>query len=363
MVTRYPFVWGDSALRAAFPVTIAPEATNRVMKITRIPTLDGWRGIAILLVLIEHAQKGLFNRVYGGHDWLSLGAHGVTLFFVLSGYLITSRLLDEERIDLGAFYIRRFFRLMPTAFVYLAFIWLFSWVSGVRYIGSGDTISCLLFFRNYYPDAAHSTPFNTFTVHFWSLSVEEQFYLTWPPLLLWVGRKRALPIAVLGIAGCALFRIEHWYWSTGIEANIDKLLVGSVLAILMVETNLRAWLVKFNRILLPACLVSFVFFIRNFHYVIPLSESIFIGLAIASTSVKPHSIFARLLDTKLLSQIGVLSYSLYVWQEFFIVPHWASIGLLLLPLVAVGNWALIEKPLIARGKRIIYARRLPAFGA
>ncbi|HSZ15991.1 MAG TPA: hypothetical protein VK764_02745, partial [Terracidiphilus sp.] len=59
MVTRYPFVWGDSALRAAFPVTIAPEATNRVMKITRIPTLDGWRGIAILLVLIEHAQKGL----------------------------------------------------------------------------------------------------------------------------------------------------------------------------------------------------------------------------------------------------------------------------------------------------------------
>ncbi|MGA9461454.1 MAG: hypothetical protein WBV28_01605, partial [Terracidiphilus sp.] len=141
------------------------------------------------------------------------------------------------------------------------------------------------------------------------------------------------------------------------------LLVGSVLAILMVETNLRAWLVKFNRILLPACLVSFVFFIRNFHYVIPLSESIFIGLAIASTSVKPDSLFGRLLDTKLLSQIGVLSYSLYVWQEFFIVPHWASIGLLLLPLVAVGNWALIEKPWIAQGKRIVYTRRFSACGA
>src|SRR5579863_1674550 len=85
----------------------------------RIPTLDGWRGIAILMVLAAHLQTSLLRGLYGGFRWLDLGQHGVTLFFVLSGYLITTRLLSKPGIDLKAFYLRRFFRLMPCAWVYL----------------------------------------------------------------------------------------------------------------------------------------------------------------------------------------------------------------------------------------------------
>jgi peptidoglycan/LPS O-acetylase OafA/YrhL len=80
--------------------------------LNRIPTLDGWRGIAILLVLFEHIGLSWF----GGYSqpWLLTGQHGVTIFFVLSGFLITTKLLVSP-IDLKQFYIRRFFRLMPAA--------------------------------------------------------------------------------------------------------------------------------------------------------------------------------------------------------------------------------------------------------
>jgi len=94
----------------------------------RVPMLDGWRGIAILLVLVDHIAtmiRGTFPP-----PWLRLGQHGVTIFFVLSGYLITTGLI-EAPIHLKRFYTRRFFRLMPAAWTFLAVLWLLSRVTGV----------------------------------------------------------------------------------------------------------------------------------------------------------------------------------------------------------------------------------------
>src|SRR5260370_34046992 len=117
----------------------------------RIPTLDGWRGIAILMVTVAHAQEGLFNgHAYHDLAWLIIGLHGVAIFFVLSGYLITTRLLSADSIDLKAFYVRRFFRLMPTAWAYLACIGLLAWIMHVDFIGS-DAVACIFFFRNIWP--------------------------------------------------------------------------------------------------------------------------------------------------------------------------------------------------------------------
>ncbi len=85
-----------------------------VTPMNRIKVLDGWRGIAILLVLFDHVQDSLLGHYI--RPWTRTGVHGVTIFFVLSGYLITSKLLQEQidrGISLKAFYIRRFFRLMP----------------------------------------------------------------------------------------------------------------------------------------------------------------------------------------------------------------------------------------------------------
>ena len=81
----------------------------------RIPTLDGWRGVAILLVIVSHLQTSLLGHLYCGYSWMDVGQHGVEIFFILSGYLITTLLLEEEKINLKRFYLRRFFRLEQTA--------------------------------------------------------------------------------------------------------------------------------------------------------------------------------------------------------------------------------------------------------
>jgi peptidoglycan/LPS O-acetylase OafA/YrhL len=152
----------------------------------RTATLDGWRGIAILLVLTEHAGQ---HRQFKGKMWARLGVLGVDIFFVLSGYIITARLIEERRkfstISLSSFYVRRAFRILPLVAVYLATLFLLS-----RFIDLIDfhpaELAGSVFFRNYQIAAL---PRGIYTVHFWSLSIEEHFYLFWPALLVWGGNK------------------------------------------------------------------------------------------------------------------------------------------------------------------------------
>jgi len=100
----------------------------------RIPTLDGWRGIAVLLVLADHVRFALHAEASPG---VATGQHGVTIFFVLSGFLITSKLMEEKNatgsIDLRSFYVRRFFRLMPAAWAFLLFAAMEAAISDTRY--------------------------------------------------------------------------------------------------------------------------------------------------------------------------------------------------------------------------------------
>ncbi len=180
----------------------------------RIPTLDGWRAVAILMVLIAHYQEGDLHHCILGQRWLNLGQHGVSIFFVLSGYLITSNLLTSDKIRLPQFYARRFFRLMPAAWTYLMFLLLLTAFTRMQTIG-GDIWGCLLFFRNYLGE----TTSNTCTLHFWSLSLEEQFYLLWPPLLVLIGRRNALAAAVGGGDGGSQITALHGATDSGCGAT------------------------------------------------------------------------------------------------------------------------------------------------
>jgi peptidoglycan/LPS O-acetylase OafA/YrhL len=139
----------------------------------RILTLDGWRGIAILLVLFNHVMNACVRNI--SSPWLATGHHGVTLFFVISGFLISAN-LTAGPIDLKRFYIRRFFRLMPVAWAYLGVLLLID--ASVHIVSPSAIVSSLFFYRNF-----TGTAFGSSTWHFWSLSLEEQFYLAWPPVL------------------------------------------------------------------------------------------------------------------------------------------------------------------------------------
>ena len=174
---------------------VAPVSLRR----NHLPGLDGLRALAVLSVVAYHFQFG----------WAKGGYLGVDLFFVLSGFLITSLLLEEKfesgRIALGAFWARRARRLLPALFVMLVVVTVFplvaSWMGDQAAVANVDVellhgfgISSFLYYANWYVIAAGHSYFAALTApqplaHTWSLAIEEQFYLVWPLLVFALTRR------------------------------------------------------------------------------------------------------------------------------------------------------------------------------
>src|SRR3974390_1314620 len=163
----------------------------------QIPTLDGWRALAIAGVIACHGLS-LNDAAANSHSHLNafvlgLGQQGVSLFFAISGFLITTLLLDEHRnrgrISLRAFYTRRVFRILPPACTYLLITALLGVLGFIR-LANGEVASGLFIYNNYWPQRSW------YTQHFWSLSMEEHFYLIWPAAIALLGIARARWAAV-----------------------------------------------------------------------------------------------------------------------------------------------------------------------
>ena len=208
------------------------------------PGLDGLRAVAVVAVLLYHF----------GVSWLPGGFLGVEVFFVISGYLITSLLLAEWRADhgiaLGSFWARRARRLLPALFAMLAV------VSAAALIFAPDAVpelrrgipAALVYMTNWYEIVRKQSYFARFgrpplLLHLWSLAVEEQFYLIWPPLLLLGvrrtrGRRRPRVYAALGgaaasaLAGYLLYHpgVDPSRVYYGTDTRASGLLLGAVLA-------------------------------------------------------------------------------------------------------------------------------------
>lgn len=200
-----------------------------------IPSLDGVRAVAILLVVVAHA--GLEHVVPGGL--------GVTVFFALSGYLITTLLrLEQARsgtLDLRAFYLRRALRLGPPLLLVVAASALLAAITGSDGYTREGLLAVLFYYGNYHMilDDFHGVPAGIGVV--WSLAVEEHFYLLYPPLALVLMRKRtpALAAATLGAACVAVLAWRSWlarhgasgeYIAMATDTRIDAILAGCMLA-------------------------------------------------------------------------------------------------------------------------------------
>lgn len=311
-----------------------------------IPTLDGWRAVAILLVLFGH---GSFFALRG-RGWDQIGAHGVEIFFVISGYLITGKLLEEG--SLRNFYLRRAFRILPVLLAYLGAIALLGFVLHKIPVAWKEITTSFFFVRNYcyFPSLSN----NWFTVHLWSLSIEEQFYLVWPLVLLKVGkgtpRRQLLAAALLFALGCAIIGFVHvgralhlggWHWIPFVK--FGGLVVGCMLRIFFSDARAASRTTLFDPLI---C-----------------------GIALCATLVEPASLIGRVLEFSGLRWIGRLSYSLYIWQQLFLgfavvyrpfgLFSMFPINFVSLVAVACASYYLMERPMMRWGHNLARRQSLP----
>jgi peptidoglycan/LPS O-acetylase OafA/YrhL len=289
----------------------------------RIPSLDGLRAVSILLVVVGHLRR---TRGFGELD-LGIGdyAHlGVLVFFVISGFLITSLLRDEyDRngfVSLRAFYARRALRIFPPAYCYMAVAFLVSRLTGA------DVWHAVTYTVNFLPSP--SAPI----VHLWSLSVEEQFYLLWPLVFFRMGPRRAsgvaLAVLVLGpIARGAdrLFLIDTPYHGLPMFPMVaDSLAVGCLLAQWRARLELRQLYLALFRPLPSLALVGFIVIVHRYMTTtagLVLGTScinIAIAILVHRAMFMRNDLGGRLLNARPVVFVGLMSYSLYLWQQIFI---------------------------------------------
>ena len=346
-----------------------------------IPTLDGWRAIAILSVVGCHLSDGLFapTGLWPSTELFTLtryGAFGVDLFFGISGYLITSRLLRARESGVGArlrgFYVRRFFRILPPYLLFVAVLAVLAAGGWVPASGR-ELLSCVFFLRNYlFPASAGGD----YTGHLWSIAVEEHFYLIWPLLLLSVGARRGFWLAGAGAIGVAIWRAFEFrhQWVAGLlpgvgfwprtDIRLDGLLAGAVLALGMEQVELHARVSALTQggrglvapLLVLVCLGAQPPF---FHFWV----AGLIPLALAATVLHPETKGARWLEMRPLVWVGRISYSLYLWNSFFMLTPETprALGMRLqeypwqVPLTfaaAYASYRWVERPLIRWGYRV-----------
>jgi peptidoglycan/LPS O-acetylase OafA/YrhL len=260
----------------------------------------------------------------------TLGDSAVIIFFVLSGFLITSQLESElvrfGSIRLGRFYLRRIFRLVPALFLMVAFAAVLAHY-GLVPLSKMDVFRALTYTADYY-DPKYWT-----VAHLWSLSVEEQFYLLWPFMLLLAGTRRARVIAIAAVFLCPAFRTVAWFGGMDkalvfrrFELVADALALGCILA-LQRDTfrNSRFW----NRLNPTVAIVIsgvIILFWSMAHRLWPASEiagrsfiALAAAIAVAAAVFFPQAKATRLLSWKPLVWLGQISYSLYLWQQMFLV--------------------------------------------
>lgn len=355
--------------------------------------LDSLRGLAILGVILYHIN---FN-------WMPGGFLGVTVFFVLSGYLITDILAMEwkrnKRIDLKKFWLSRARRLLPAMFVMLVITlaWITIFHSSLLEKMRGDSLAALFYVSNWwyiYHKLSYFDNFNQLSPlnHFWSLAVEEQFYVVWPfiislglyhikkqsrmILLICLGAvASALAMAILYEPGADPSRIYY-----GTDTRAFSLLIGAALALIWPSNRLANKIIPKARLILDvvggtALIIILLMFWKTNQYDPFLYNGGMVLLSIATALLvanlaHPASRIAQFLRFRPLRWIGIRSYGIYLWHypiltlttpkvnagDFSLIR--AILQFILIIMIAQISWKYIEKPIRQGALRNIQFKNL-----
>lgn len=353
----------------------------------RIPSLDGFRAISILMVLYGHlggtrnyptATVGALGR------WLGdLGHLGVLVFFVISGFLITTLLMGEREktgtISLKQFYWRRLLRIFPAFYVLLMALGVATLLGWVHLVGR-DFVFAMTYTVNYYPNHPWQVG------HLWSLSIEEQFYLLWPLAMLVLRERRALVLAIAAVFAAPLLRVVIRQYIFHVDphtplagmsifpAMFDYIATGCALALLRPWLLTQSWYLRLtaSRWLLLA--VPLVFLINRLNgYTLAMFfgspvMNVCVALLIESCTRHDRTLAGRFLNWKPVAALGVLSYSLYLWQQPFLNRHsdaWINAfpqNLVFAVAAALLSYFLVERSFLGLRNRFRRGAALPMQG-
>lgn len=317
------------------------------MEKERFNVLDGWRGISILLVLAAHLLP------LGPHAWhlnVASGILGMAFFFVLSGFLVTHFLLS--RYGVVDFLIRRFFRILPLAWLYMTLMFLISPVTLDVWLAH------FLFYSNYPPDRFLAT-----TPHLWSLCVEIHFYLGIALLVALFNKRGLLLIPVLCIAFTLLRVSNGMHYSIITHFRVDEILAGVMLALIYNDKLSAGFRVFLSLASFPLVLLLLLISCHPdsgfMSYLRPYLAATLVGI----TLFDRQTVVAAVLQHKVLYYIATISFALYVIHPF-LMESWLGSGddlekylkrpllLLVLFLSAHLSTFYYEQRWIALGKRL-----------
>jgi peptidoglycan/LPS O-acetylase OafA/YrhL len=316
------------------------NGTGTRARLGYIPALDGVRAVAVAAVLVYHGELG----------WFSGGFLGVDVFFVLSGYLITSVLLDAwrkngGRLGLGRFYLHRARRLLPALFAMIAVtcayvvVFLPDEASKLR----GGVVASFGYVTNWYLIFHQQSYFSSLgrqpmLQHLWSLAIEEQFYLLWPLLLglvlkFWRPSRVKLAVTIFAAAAVSALLMAVLYRAGGdpsrvyygTDTHASGLLVGAGMAVLLPPWQLRGKLGRGAPIALDAIgLTALVVLVWCFANVSEFDTVLYRGgylvfacIAAVVVLVAAHpaaTVTSGLLATRPMVWIGKRSYGIYLWH-------------------------------------------------
>lgn len=361
-----------------------------------MPQLDGLRAVAIMCVLIEHFELSVryINNV------VSIGRLGVILFFVLSGFLITRILLEEREIHeskhisqvalIRSFYIRRFLRIFP---IYYLTIFL---LASFDYAPIKDHLLWhLTYLSNFSFSFFGGTPYS-FSQHFWSLCVEEQFYLFWPFVIVYAPR-RYLHRVIMGVIIASvtykalglIFGLTDLQVERPVFGCMDSLGFGALLALYGKETDkynsYKSTLIKTSIwIGLPLLIGTQILyalgehgyksitFSTTFTTLKDFAAALFFVRIVEHASQNSGNAFGSLLSIRPIRYVGKISYGIYIYHYFlkgifpsFLyavgitqLPKWGGFTILTLTSISLASvsWHFIEKPINNMKKYVPYTR-------
>jgi len=326
-------------------ITTSPNRiVGGVKKSGYLPSLDGWRALAIFGVLLAHDRSWHIGS-YSLNYVMGMGGYGVNLFLAISGFLITTRILEEESLvgsfHIGRFYTRRLFRIQPAQFAYLFVIAILIACSIPQTLHFADTwhtwIASLLMYINflYTPGDA-----NLFTGHFWTLAIEEHFYLLLSLLLFFVKKKRAVVMLCLflvfdlvmenlaGVQGTAWYlmmqrpRATHWHLAPLFLAATVAVFVRYPVVSEHIKRYWKPWVIAVATVIL--CLAHHAYQLWRAHQPLviyrhldgeaPMVSTYLFTAWIVSTVFHPERLSTRMLEKKPMRFLGKISYSLYLWH-------------------------------------------------